>query len=133
MGIPMLRGRTFNDSLRLEQAREIIISEGFATNFFPGEEPLGKHLKTGGDSWSAGGKIYTIVGVVGDMRYDIGEAPKETKYFSAEGGNRELRHAGDPLPPRCGNAGPAGERVIQGMDRDLPVADVLTMDQLLGK
>jgi len=133
MGIPLLRGRTFNDSLRLEQAREVIISEKLAKSFFPGEDPLGKHIKTGGDSWSAGGKIYTIVGVVGDMRYDIGEAPKETKYFSLQDGTENygtlvIRSSRDvetlALPV---------QRVIQGMDRDLPVADVLTMNQLLGK
>ncbi len=133
MGIPLLRGRTFNDSLRLEQAREVIISEKLATSFFPGEDPLGKHIKTGGDSWSAGGKVYTIVGVVGDMRYDIGEAPKETKYFSLQDGTENyatlvIRSSRDvetlALPV---------QRVIQGMDRDLPVADVLTMNQLLGK
>jgi predicted permease len=133
MGIPLLRGRTFNESLRLDQAREVIISEKLATSFFPGEDPLGKHIKTGGDSWSAGGKIYTIVGVVGDMRYDIGEAPKETKYFSLQDGTENyatlvIRSSRDvetlALPV---------QRVIQGMDRDLPVADVLTMNQLLGK
>ena len=133
MGIPLLRGRTFNHSLRLEQAREVVISENLAKSFFPGEDPLGKHLKTGGDSWSAGGKIYTIVGVVGDMRYDIGEAPKETKYFSLQEGTQNygtlvIRSSRDvealALPV---------ERVIQEMDRDLPVADVLTMNQLLGK
>jgi predicted permease len=133
MGIPLLRGRTFNDGLRLEQAREVIISENLAKSFFPGEDPLGKHIRTGGDSWSAGGKIYTIVGVVGDMRYDIGEAPKETKYFSLQEGTQNyatlvIRSSRDvetlALPV---------ERVIQGMDRDLPVADVLTMNQLLGK
>jgi predicted permease len=133
MGIPMLRGRTFNDSLRLEQAREVIISEKLAKSFFPGEDPLGKHIKTGGDSWSEGGKIFTIVGIVGDMRYDIGEAPKETKYFSLKDGSENygtvvIRSSRDieslALPV---------QRVIQGMDKDLPVSDVLTMNQLLGK
>jgi putative ABC transport system permease protein len=133
MGIPMLRGRTFNDSLRLEQAREVIISENLAKSFFPGEDPLGKHIKTGGDSWSSDGKIYTIVGIVGDVRYDIGEAPKETKYFSLQEGTQNygtlvIRSSHDvetqALPV---------QRVIQGMDKDLPVSDVLTMNQLLGK
>jgi len=49
----------------------VIISEKLAKSFFPGEDPLGKHIKTGGDGGNSGGKIYTIVGIVGDMRYDI--------------------------------------------------------------
>ena len=133
MGIPLLRGRTFNDSLRLEQAREVIISENLAKSFFPREDPLGKHLKTGGDSWSAGGKIYTIVGVVGDIRYDIGEAPKETKYFSLQDGTENygtlvIRSSRDVDPLALPVQG-----LIQELDRDLAVSHVLTMNQLLGK
>jgi predicted permease len=133
MGIPILRGRRFNDNLRLEQAREVIISENLAKNFFPGEDPLGKHIKTGGDGSSSGGKVYTIVGIVRDTRYDIGEAPKEIKYFSLQEGTQNygtlvIRSSRDvetlALPV---------QRVIQGLDRDLPVSDVLTMNQLLGK
>jgi len=126
MGIPILRGRTFNQNLRLEQANEIIVSDGLAKKYFPGEEPLGKHISTNE-------KVYTIVGVVGDMRYAIGEEPFPTKYFSFNEGRENygtlvIRSRGDverlALPV---------QRVIQEMDRDLPVADVLTMDQLLGK
>jgi putative ABC transport system permease protein len=133
MGIPILRGRTFDKSRRLDQAREVIVSEKLARSFFPGEDPLGKHIKKGGDSWSTGGNNYTIVGIVGDMRYDIGEAPKETKYFSLQDGTENygtlvIRSSRDvetlALPV---------QRVIQEMDRDLPVSDVLTMNQLLGK
>jgi putative ABC transport system permease protein len=126
MGIPMLRGRSFNESLRLDQANEIVISESLAKKFFPNEDPLGKHINTHD-------KTYTIVGVVGDTRYQIGEQPMPMKYFSLTSGNENygtlvIRSARDveqlSLPV---------QRVIQGMDHDLPVADVLTMDQVLGK
>jgi len=126
MGIPILRGRTFNDSLSLGQANEILVSDGFVKKFFPGEDPLGKHLKTND-------RNYTIVGVVGDTRYDIGEAPKEMKYFLYNEGRENygtlvIRSRSDverlAIPVH---------RVIQAMDHDLPVADVLTMNQLLGK
>jgi putative ABC transport system permease protein len=126
MGIPILRGRTFNQSLRLDQANEIIISDGLAKKFFPGEEPLGKHVKTNE-------RTYTIVGVVGDTRYEIGEEPFPAKYFPMNEGRENygtlvIRSSHDveqlALPI---------QRAIQEMDRDLPVADVLTMNQLLGK
>ena len=64
MGIPLLRGRTFDPGLRLDQADETVVSDGFVKKFLPGEDPLGKHLKVG-----LRGKTYTIVGVVGDTRY----------------------------------------------------------------
>src|SRR6202161_2881598 len=43
MGIPILRGRTF-DGKRLAAANEVIISQSFAGQYFPGEDPLGQHL-----------------------------------------------------------------------------------------
>jgi predicted permease len=126
IGIPLLRGRTFNQSLRLDQAREVVISDNLARKFFPGEDPLGKHLQTEAAQ-------YTIVGVVGDTRHYIGEPPMPVKYFSIDSGTENsgtlvIQSRGDvqllALPV---------QRVIQEMDHDLPVADVLTMNQLLGK
>ena len=133
MGISILRGRTFNDGLRLEEAKEVIISEKLAKSFFPGEDPLGKHIKTGGDGGNSGGEIYTIVGIVGDMRYDIGEAPKETKYFSLQEGTQNYGTLVIRSSHDVETLAMPAQRVIQGMDRDLPVSDVLTMNQLLGK
>ena len=126
MGIPILRGRTFNDSLRLDQANEVIISDSLAKKFFPGEEPLGKHIHTND-------KTYTIIGVVGDTRHEVGSEPMPVKYFTYHEGRENygtlvIRSTHDveqlALPI---------QRILQQMDRDLSVADVLTMDQLLGK
>ena len=128
MGIPLLRGRTFNPGLRLDQADEIVVSNGFVKKFLPGEEPLGKHLKIG-----LTGKTYIIVGVVGDTRFLIGEPPKPMMYLSYNEGkenygtlvirsNRDVEQLALPV-----------QQVLQGMDRDLAVSDVLTMQQLLGK
>lgn len=126
MGIPILRGRTFNNSLRLQQANEIVISEGFVKKYFPREEPLGKHLHTND-------KDYVIVGVVGDTRYAIGEEPMPMKYFPLMEGQQNSgtlvirsRHDVEQL------ALPV-QQIVQQMDHDLAVSDVLTMDQLLGK
>ncbi len=85
-----------------------------------------------------GGKdLYTIVGVVGDTRYSIGEPAEPMQYYplAAPGmagdmnfGTLVIRSSRDveqlALPV---------QRIIQGMDRDVPVSDVLTMDQLIGK
>jgi putative ABC transport system permease protein len=127
IGIPILRGRTFGDNQRLEQANEVIISQQFAQKYFPGEDPLGKHLRTyGKDSW-------VIVGIVGDTRFEIGESPRPMKYFPIDSGEENF----NTLVVRSGRdverlALPV-QRIVQQLDHDLPVSDVLTMDQLLGK
>jgi predicted permease len=128
MGIPILRGRTFGDNQRFGHADEVMISESFAKKFFSGEDPIGKHLRLSG-----GTKLSVIVGIVGDTRYSIGEAPQPMQYYSLFAGNENfgtlvVRSSHDVMQLAL-----PVQQIIQGMDRDLPVSDVLTMNQLLGK
>jgi predicted permease len=126
MGIPILRGRTFNRGKRLDAANEAIISQSFARQYFPGEDPLGRHLRIRGQN-------AVIVGIAGDTRYAIGEAPLPVQYYPLDAGVENvgtlaIRSSHDPeqfsVPV---------ERIVSEMDQDLPVSDVLTMNQLLGK
>lgn len=128
MGIPILRGRTFDGSKRLEAANEVIISQSFADQYFPGEDPLGRHLRVRERE-----QIATIVGIVGDTRYAIGEAPRPVQYYPLDAGEETvgtlvIRSSRGPeqfaLPV---------QRIVSDIDRDLPVSDVLTMNQLLGQ
>ncbi len=128
MGIPILRGRTFGDDQRLDHANEVIISESFAKEFFPHEDPIGKHLRVMG-----GKDLHTIVGIVGDTRYTIGEAPRPMQYYPLYSGDRAdgtlvIRSSHDVMQLAL-----PVQRIIQAMDPDLPVSDVLTMNQLLNK
>jgi predicted permease len=126
MGIPILRGRTFDSSRKFDQASEAVITASFARQYFPSEDPIGKHLLFGA-------RRYEIVGVVGDTRYQLGAEPKPIQYYPLltgfyNNGTLVLRSSRDvtalALPV---------QRIIQEMDHDLPVSDVLTMDQLLGR
>jgi predicted permease len=127
MGIPILRGRTFDGGKRLDAANEVIISQSFANQYFPSEEPLGRHLRVNGRNAAV------IVGIVGDTRYAIGETPRPVQYYPLAAGIENvgtlvIRSSHDleqfALPV---------QRIVSEMDRDLPVSDVLTMNQLLGK
>ena len=68
LGIPFLRGRDFSSNQRPGHSTEIIISESFARQFFPREDPIRKHATTFNQTGSE------IVGVVGDTRTDPGES-----------------------------------------------------------
>jgi putative ABC transport system permease protein len=126
MGIPLLRGQTFDPGRKLDQANQVIINAAFAKQYFPNEDPLGKHLKNEKQD-------YEIVGIVGDTRYSLAEEPKPIQYYTLYAGKensgvlviRSSRNVEQLALPV--------QRIIQEMDRDLPVSDVLTMDQLLGK
>jgi putative ABC transport system permease protein len=128
IGIPILRGRTLGNDQRFDHADEVIISESFAKKFFPGEDPLGKHLRLG-----EGPKLNVIVGIVGDTRYSIGEAPEPIQYYPLLAGNENFSALVVRSRRDVTQLALPVQQIIQGMDRDLPVSDVLTMDQLLGK
>jgi predicted permease len=128
LGIPILRGRTFDFGKRVDSANEVIISQSFASQYFPGENPIGKHINAPLRHHSA-----EVVGIVGDTRSEIGEKPQPMMYFPLNAGVETVgtllirsRHDVEPF------ALPV-ERIVAGMDTDLPVSDVLTMNQLLGK
>jgi putative ABC transport system permease protein len=130
MGIPILRGRTFDGGKRLDAANEVIISQSFATQYFPDEDPLEKHIR-------ARGKDAVIVGIVGDTRYAIGETPRPVQYYPLDAGVETvgtlvIRSSHDPSHDPEQFALPV-QRIVSEMDPDLPVSDILTMNQLLGK
>jgi putative ABC transport system permease protein len=126
MGVPLLRGHTFDPNRRLEKANEAIISAAFANQYFPNEDPLGKHLRNENED-------HVIVGIVGDTRYSLAEDPKPVQYYplyagKENGGTLVIRSSRDVAPLAL-----PVQRILQDLDRDLPVSDVLTMDQLLGR
>jgi len=128
IGIPLLRGHTFDDNQRPGHSTEVIISEEFVRQHFPGEDPIGKHLRTMGKN------SFEIVGVVGDTRHVVTEPPHPMMYFALDATD-DMN--GAVLVVRSGRdvtqlAMPV-RRMIAQMDRDLPVSDVLTMDQVIGR
>jgi predicted permease len=128
MQIPLLRGRTFNDGERLDQATSVIISDLFARRFFPGEDPIGRHLRV---SQADQEIAYEIVGVVGDTRSVILRPVEPMMYFPLYSGlfgsaTMVVRSPRDPT----GLALPI-QKLIAQMDPDLPVSDVITMEQLI--
>ncbi len=137
MQIPLLRGRFFTDQERLDRTSYTIISKKFADEFFPNDNPLGKHINV---AWAHGPgstpESYEIVGVVGDTLYDVTRPPKATMYFPILSGipmqtgsaTLVVRTAGDPLALSL-----PVQKQVAALDPALPVYDVLTMQQILGR
>ncbi|MGD8700233.1 MAG: ADOP family duplicated permease, partial [Gemmatimonadales bacterium] len=79
-GIPLLRGRVFNEQDRDGAALVCMIDETMAEKFWPGEDPIGKRVSlmneaeelTGGDPIL---KYRTVVGVVRNVRHYELETP----------------------------------------------------------
>jgi putative ABC transport system permease protein len=68
MGIPLLRGRFFNEFDTTKTERVGVISRRFADLAFPGQDPIGKRIKVGGVDSKA--QWTNIIGLVGDVKHE---------------------------------------------------------------
>jgi putative ABC transport system permease protein len=129
IGIPLLRGRPLDENQLPGHATEVVISEAFAQKYFPGEDPIGKHL-----SKSYNKHVYEIVGIVGDTRFEISEQPRPMMYYALYA-NEDMN--GASLVVRSdydvNQLALPIQQIVQQMDRDLPLSNILTMDQVIGR
>jgi predicted permease len=93
MGIPILQGRALDDGDNQNAAPVVIVSAATARRYWPGENPIGKHVQlVWEDRW------WTVVGVAGDVRqFDLaGGSPDYIRgamymsYAQAEDTNSQL-------------------------------------------
>ncbi len=132
MHIALKRGRIFaEEDHRAPDDNAMVITESMAKKFFGGEDPIGKHLKI---DWQ-GAPRFEIVGIVGDVLSDLDRPAEPTMYLPLNSGRLEygslvaMASAGRDVTAL---ALPM-QKVIAGMDPDLAVSDVLTMDERIGK
>ena len=68
MHIPLLQGRDFDSRETVNSTPVIIINEALARQYFPGESPLGKHIKPGISAGAGEPPMREIIGVVGSVK-----------------------------------------------------------------
>ncbi len=129
LGVPLLAGRSLAETDVADGQLVMTISRHAADLHFPGEDPIGQRLKTGGCSeceWT------TIVGVVGDVKdHGLGEDDIGAMYvpFRQEPGSAMhlvLRTEVDPTTLVS-----SVRREVHSIDPDLALSQVGTMDELL--
>ncbi len=127
MGIPLLAGRDFEPGDNAEANPVMIVNRSFARAMFSEEDPLGKQVR----SWRDENIYRTIVGVVADVRYWSVVSDFQPCVYIPHRQNQwrnmqlVVRTAGDPL-----DLAPDIRRVVAGLDPDLLVADIRTMEQV---
>lgn len=134
MQIPLLKGRYFSEDEREERSKYAIVSESFVRELMQGRDPMGKHVDDQNNE-QEGEKAASneIVGVVGDVRERASEPPRPTVYYPLYGGIRSdvtlaVRTASDPL-----NFALPVQKIVAQLDSNLPVADILSLDEVVGK
>ena len=129
VNLPILRGRSFAADERLDKDHVALISQAAVKVCFPdGEDPLGRHVKI-----DLGGDVYRIIGIVGDTRYEINAQPLpmmyEPIYSDSFGGTNILVHSAQDVDLLTVPI----EKAIARLDPDLPVSDVMTMQESVAR
>jgi putative ABC transport system permease protein len=126
LGIPVLRGRDFDSRDATDGAGVVIVNEETATRYWPGEDPIGRRIRLGrAFPW------LTIVGVVANVRH-FGLDSKPTREIF-----RPYSQTAWPVMTVVAKTAsdPAGfaaavRSALQGLDPDLPVARISTMEAI---
>jgi predicted permease len=79
LGIPLLRGRLFDERDGFESPHVAVISESLARSRWPGRDPIGQTIQFGNMDGDL--HLLTIVGVVGDTRQSGAEQPPRPTVF----------------------------------------------------
>src|SRR6185503_8136848 len=132
MGMRLVRGRFVDATDTATSPKVTVINESLAKRLWPGEDAIGKRLKQG---WPETPNDWReIVGVVGDVKFNgvTADTPMQAYLPLAHEPSRGVaivaRTQGDPAA-----VGPAIEGVMQQVNKDLPLFQARTMDDMLGE
>lgn len=132
MRIPLRRGRAFTDQDRIGAPSVAIIDEQFVKKYFTNVDPIGKRITFGAAPGSKDTTWITIVGVVGHAAHEGLDAEPRIQYYFpfAQAAGRAMtvaiRTNGNPTAIL-----PAAREAIHSVDRNLPLANVRTMSELV--
>ncbi len=130
MGVPLLRGRVFDDADVVGMnPRRAIVSERLATLLYPNQDPVGRELIV----WKGQGDGHAvIVGVVGNMRErGLDQQPTLAVYFPARGTTWAPIQFVLNTTTATSALVPALRAVMAGIDRDVPISDVQSLDEMV--
>ncbi len=81
IGIPLLRGRMFDERDVADSPHVAVISDALARERWPGQDPIGHTIEFGNMDGDL--RLLTIVGIVGDVRdYGLDAPPRPTVYVN---------------------------------------------------
>jgi putative ABC transport system permease protein len=129
--ISVVSGRSFTASDDLHSQPVAVVSRAFASRYFPGEDPLGKHIRMG---VAGPGQTpwMTIVGVVDETTYSLWDRARPAAVYmdGAQQPSISMTYAikttGDPLA-----LAPAARKALVGLDSALPLDELQTYLHLM--
>jgi putative ABC transport system permease protein len=144
LSIPLQRGRGFTDRDVAGAPPVLIVNAAMATKYWPGGDVLGQQITIGrGLGPEFEDATRTIVGVVGDVRENGLDQPAPPAMYIPHAQLPDaMTHLANALIPMTwviratGNPAalaPSVQRALLAVDAHLPVANVRTMEQVVGE
>ena len=129
MQIPLITGRLFTEQDTRANPRVVVVDLLMARELWPGQDPLGRRIRTGGMDANPNAPWLTVVGVVGRIKQDALDSESRMAVY--------YPHL--QVPARAmnvvvrGDVNPAGltaavRKEIRELDADLPIYNVRTME-----
>ena len=133
LGIPLIRGRLPDESAAADATPEAVVDQRLANQYWPGQDPIGEQIRFA----ATDGPWHTVVGIVGNVRYDGLEEQNPTFYFAYKQwpeivhfmlGSMSLvvRTVGDPT-----NTADPIRDLVRSLDPNLVVLRMQTMDEII--
>jgi putative ABC transport system permease protein len=132
MRIPIIRGRFFDDRDTMESQPVAIIDETMARKYWPDEDPMGKRITF--QSRDSQPVWREIVGIVGHVKHRGLDGESRVQYYIPHSQTQNafmslvVRASVDPTSLTGAVRG-----AISGLDKDLPVFRVKTMEQFVSE
>lgn len=131
MGIPLLQGRMFGNADRDRPVA--VISESVAEKLWPGENPLGKQFRPGGDpQWP----LVQVIGVVADIRTVALDEPPLLMIYEPIG-NPKWRRMNASLVVRSTissiSLSSALRNAIRNVDSQVPIVQLRPMQEVVSE
>ena len=132
MRIPVVRGRSFDDRDRENTPRVVLVSESLAKRRLAGVDPIGQRLRIG----PADGPLYTVVGVVGDVKQRSLASDESEAVYTTEAQWRFPDTVMSMVIRASSISGalvPAVRDAVWSVDSNQPVVGTATMDDLVSR
>jgi putative ABC transport system permease protein len=144
-GIPLIRGRGFNEADRADSPMVAIVNRRLAEHYWPGQDPIGKRLHFGVKETPL--PWMTVVGEIGDIKQGTADGETEPQFYQppsqfknalgsfaspdmlvGDGGSIVMRSA--IAPEQMADSLRA---VVRSIDPQLPLTQVESMDRVVSE
>ena len=134
LGVPVLRGADFDSSDMRDGSRTLIVNKALVDQYWPGQDAVGRRIRSAGAAPAEMRPWFTVKGVVGDVRQrGLRERPRPIIYYPlSPTGDRAPRAFSYVLRGRdVASQTDAARQAVWAINPDLPLASVRTMKQVV--